>query len=196
MKTSNQIQSISSMRTSVIKRSGAILLSAFCLLGLASCDKDDNDPIVDTISQQDRNFAISSSQFINSQISLGQLALKNGQDDSVLKYAGMIVEENTATKTELNGILDSKRVDKSDGVTTAMQTKYNELSLLRGKAFDKAFIDYQISHLDDSISMFQNQVDNGQNFTLKGFAQKTMDAVRSNRNKAVIVRTEIAIENI
>lgn len=196
MKTSNQIQTISSLRSTVIKRSGAILLSAFCLVGLASCDKDDDDPIVDTISQQDRNFAISSSQFINAQIAFSQLALKNGQDDSVLEYSGMIQEQNLATKSELTGILDSKRVEMSDGITTEMQTKYDELAMMTGKSFDKAYIDYQISELDKAMSMFENQISNGQNFTIKGFADKTLSAVKSNRNKAVIVRTEIDLENI
>lgn len=194
MKTSNQNQT--NIRTAVIKRSGAVLLSAFCLLGMASCDNEDDEPIVDTVSQQDRNFAISSSQFINAQIAFGQLALDKGQDDSVLEYAGMIVEENTDIKSELTGILDSKEVEMSADISAEMQAKYDELELLTGQAFDEAFIDYQISDLENSISMFENQIDNGQNFTIKGFAEKTLEAIKSTRNKALVVRTEINIENI
>ncbi len=172
------------------------MLSAFCLLGFASCENDDDEPIVDTISQQDRNFAISSSQFVNAQISFGQLALDNGQDDSVLEYAGMILEENMASKTELTGILDSKKVEFSDDITAEMQTKYDELALLQGKAFDEAFIDYQISDLDKSISMFENQIDNGQNFTIKGYATKTLDTIKSHKKEALLVKAEIEIENL
>lgn len=172
------------------------MLSAFCLVGLASCDNDDDDPIVDTISQQDRNFAISSSQFINAQIAFSQLALEKGQDDSVLEYGKMINDENKATKTELTGILDSKEVEMSEGISTEMQASYDALALLEGEAFDESYIDYQISELDKAKSMFENQVDNGQNFTIKGFATKTLEAIQTNRNKAVVVRTEIDIENI
>lgn len=196
MKTSNLNLTASNFRGSAIKRTGAILLSAFCLLGMASCDKDDDDPIVDTISQQDRNFAISSSQFINAQIAFSQLALENGQDDSVLEYGQMINDENKAAKTELTAILDSKEVEMADGISSEMQASYDALALLEGKAFDEAYIDYQISELDKAKSMFENQVDNGQNFTLKGFASKTLDAIKTNRNKAVVVRAEIDIENI
>lgn len=196
MRTTKSKSITSNFRTAAIKRSGAVLLSAFCLLGMASCDNEDDEPIVDTVSQQDRNFAISSSQFINAQIAFGQLALDKGGDDSVLEYAGMIVEENTEIKSELTGILDSKEVEMSEDISTEMQAKYDELALLTGEAFDEAFIDYQISDLDDSISMFENQIDNGQNFTIKGFAEKTLEAIKSTRNKAVVVRTEIDIENI
>lgn len=196
MKITHNTISNASFRSAVIKRSSAILLSAFCLVGLASCDNDDDDPILTTVNQQDRNFGISSSQFINAQIAMGQLAITNGEDDSVIEYAEMILEENTATLAELSGILDANDVAKSDELSTAAQAKYDELALLSGEAFDEAFIDYQISDLDDSISMFENQVDNGENFTIKGFAEKTLDAIKSNRNKAVIVRAEIDIENI
>ncbi len=196
MKTSNQILPSTSTRSSMIKRSGVILLSAFSLMGFASCDNDDDEPIVDTISQQDRNFAISSSQFINAQIAFSQLALENGQDDSVLEYGQMINDENKTTKTELTGILDSKEVEMSDGISSEMQASYDALALLEGEAFDEAYIDYQISELDKAKSMFENQVDNGQNFTIKGFATKTLEAIQTNRNKAVVVRTEIDIENI
>lgn len=196
MKTSNQTLPSNSMRSSMVKRSGAILLSAFCLLGIASCDNDDDEPILTTVNQQDRNFGMSASQFINAQIALGQLALDNGQDDSVLEYAQLIKDENSASKTEFNGILDSNDVDKSEGISSDMQTKLDELALLEGEAFDEAFIDFQIEELDNAISMFENQIDNGENFTIKGFAEKTLSAIKSNRNKAVVVRTEIDLENI
>lgn len=196
MKTSNLNQPTSMMRTAVVKRSGAVLLSAFCLLGFASCENDDDEPIVDTISQQDRNFAISSSQFVNAQISFGQLAIDKGQDDSVLDYGRLILKDNTASKTELTGILDSKKVEFSDDISVEMQTKYDELALLQGEAFDEAFIDLQIKNLDSSISMFENQIDNGQNFTIKGYAGKTLDKIKDHKKEALLVKAEIDIENL
>jgi predicted outer membrane protein len=180
----------------MVKRSGAILLSAFCLLGFASCDNDDDEPILTTVNQQDRNFGMSASQFINAQIAFGQLALDNGQDDSVLEYAQLIKDENSASKIEFAEILDSNDVDMSEGISSDMQTKFDELEQLEGEDFDEAFIDFQIEELDNAISMFENQVDNGENFTIKGFAEKTLSAIKSNRNKAVVVRTEIDLENI
>lgn len=196
MKTRNLNQPTSMMRTAMVKRSGAVLLSAFCLLGFASCENEDDEPIVDTISQQDRNFAISSSQLLNAQISMGQLAVDKGQDDSVLDFGRLILKDNTASKTELTGILDSKKVEFSDDISAEMQTKYNELALLQGKAFDKAFINFQISNLDKSISMFENQIDNGQNFTIKGYATKTLDTFKSHKKEAILVKAEIDIENL
>ena len=196
MKTSNQNSTTTNFRTAMIKRSGAVLLSAFCLMGMASCDNEDDDPIVDTISQQDRDFAIASSAFINAQIGFGQLATEKGQDDSVLEYASLILEDNTASKTELEGIVESKEVELSTEMSAEMQAKYDELALLEGEAFDKAFVNFQLGDLQDSQSMFENQIDNGQNFTLKGFADKTLEMVKSHRAKAVLVKAEIGLEEL
>lgn len=196
MKTINQNQPSSLMRTAVIKRSGVVLLSAFSLLGFASCESDDDEPISEQVSQQDRNFALSSSQFMNAQISMSQLALKNGQDNSVLEYSQMILDDNNASKIEFNAILAAKKIDASDVISPEMQTQINELTLLTGEAFDERYIDFQILNLDNSVSMFENQVDNGLNFTIKGFAEKTLGAIKDHKKKAVLVRTEIDIENL
>lgn len=196
MKTINQNQPSSLMRTAMIKRSGVVLLSAFSLLGFAACESDDDEPISTQVSQQDRNFAISSSQFINAQISIGQLALDNGQDDSVLEYTQMIIDDNTSSQTELSGILSTNKVEMSEEMSAEMQTKYDELALLQGEAFDEAYIDFQISSLENSISMFENQIDNGLNFTIKGFAEKTLAAIKDHKKEALLVRTEIDIENL
>jgi putative membrane protein len=182
-------------RTILGKRSGAVLLSAFFLFGIAACDKND-DPILDTVNQQDRNFAVSSSKFVNAQIAMGNLAMIKGQDDSVLKFAKLITDENNASKTELNAILQSKEIAGSESITDEAQAKYNELALLEGQAFDKAFISYQLSGLDSSKSLFENEVDNGENFTLKGYATKTLDLVKSHRNKALLVKVEIGLEDL
>lgn len=196
MRTSNQVSKVSTMKTAMIKRSGAVLLSAFCLVGMASCDNEDDEPIVDTVSQQDRNFAISSSQFINAQIALGQLATDKGQDDSVVEYAGVILEDNMASKTELEGIVESKEVEISTELSAEMQVKYDELALLEGEVFDRAFVNFQIDLLNESKSMFENQIDNGQNFTIKGFAEKTLEQVKSHSTKVALVKVEIGLEDL
>lgn len=192
----NQPQTAKASGFRKIRTSAAVMLSALCLVGMTSCEDEDDDPIVDTYNQQDRNFAMSSSENINAQISFGQLALDNGEDDSVLEYATMLVSENTESKTELEGIVDGTDVEISDGVTDAMQAKYDELALLSGEEFDMEFIDFQIELLDNSMSIYENEEDNGENFTLKGFAEKTLGKIKDQKQDAVLVKAEIELEDI
>lgn len=194
MKTINQTSTKTLGRK--LRITGIAMVSALCLAGMTSCEDDNDDPIVDTYNQQDRNFAMSSSQNINAQIKFGQLATANGEDDSVLDYATMITSANADSQTELMGILDKTDVESSDGITDAMQAKYDELAALTGKEFDKQFINSQIEILDNSKSVYENENDNGENYTLKGFADKTLGKVKDQKAKAVIVKTELKIEDI
>lgn len=179
-----------------IRTSAAVMLSALCLVGMTSCEDEDDDPIVDSYNQQDRNFAVSSSENINAQISFGQLALDNGEDDSVIEYGTMLVSQNTDSKTELEGILEGTDVEISDGITDVIQAKYDQLALLSGEEFDMAFIDFQIEALDNSMSIYENEEDNGENFTLKGFAEKTLGKVKDQKKEAVLVKAEIELEGV
>lgn len=179
-----------------LKMSGAVLLAAFAIGGLSSCENEDDEPIVDTVSEQDMNFAMSASQHTNAQISFGELALSNGEDDSVLEYARLLVDENTESKEELAAIADGKDVEISDGITSEMQAKYDELAALEGEEFDKAFINFQVDLLNDSMSMFENQIDNGENFTISGYAEKSLGIVKDHKAEALLVKAEIGIEGL
>lgn len=127
---------------------------------------------------------------------MGQLALANGEDDSIMEYSSMLIEDNESSKAELEGIVEGKDVMLSTEITASMQAKYDELALLTGVDFDKAFIRAQIEILDDSKSMFENQIDNGENFTIKGFADKTLSQVKDHKAEAVLVKAEVDIEDL
>ncbi|WP_339752514.1 DUF4142 domain-containing protein [Algoriphagus aquimarinus] len=196
MRTSNVNQPATNNYSRKAKITGAVLLSSFCLVGMTSCENEDDEPIVDTISQQDKNFALSSSAFVNAQISLGELALANGEDDSILEYSRALVDDNMLSKAELEGIVEGKDVELSAGINADMQAKYDELVALSGVAFDKAFIRIQIEVLDDYKSMFENEIDNGENFTIKGYADKTLNQVKDHKAEAIKVKAEVDLENL
>ena len=196
MRTSNVNQTAANTFSRKARITGAVLLSSFCLVGMTSCEDDDDDPILNTYNQQDRNFAISSSENLNAQISFGQLALDNGEDDSVLEYGTMLTSENTESKAELEGLLAGTDVEITNELSASMQAKHDELSMMSGEDFDEAFIEFQIDLLNDSMSMYENQIDNGENNSLKDFANKTLGKVKDQKEDAVLVKAEIDIEGI
>lgn len=175
---------------------GIAVLSALCLAGMSSCDDNDDEPIVNTFNQQDKNFAMSSSENLNAQIAFGELAKANGEDDSILDYGQRILDENNASKTELQGIVDGKDVPTSMDVSDAMKAKFLELGALSGEDFDRAFINFQIESLGDFKSIYENEKDNGENYTLKGFADKTLGKIKDLQAKALKVKAEIELEGL
>ena len=96
----------------------------------------------------------------------------------------------------MEGIAESKEIEVSADISAEMQAKYDQLVLLEGEAFDKAFIQSQLDELESSKSMFENQIDNGQNFTVKGYAEKGLTMVKDHRTKATLVKAEIGLEDL
>lgn len=186
--------------TSRIKRkariSGMLLLSAFAVAGFTACENEDDEPIVDTINEQDRNFAIAVSQSINGQIALGQLASVKGQDDSVQEYATMISEDHGEAMIELTGIVDGKDVEISGEVLPEIQSEIDRLSELSDEEFDMEFINSQQEINDNLRSALANEVDNGENYLLKSFASKVDDVIKKHNTEADLVEAEIKIEDI
>lgn len=196
MRTSNVNQPAAKNFSKRARITGAVLLSSFCLVGMTACEDEDDDPILNTYNQQDRNFAMSSSQYLNAQVDFGQLAIDNGEDDSVIEYGTMLVSENTESRTELEGLVNDTDVEISDEISSAMQAKMDELDMLSGEDFDMAYIDFQLELLNDNISMFENENDNGENNSLKAFSDKTLGKVKDQREDAVLVKAEIDLEDL
>jgi predicted outer membrane protein len=196
MKTSNVMDRFSLLLKNKAKITAMLLLSAVTLAGFTSCDNDDDEPIVDTINQQDRDFAIAVSQGINGQLALGNLAKTKGLDDSVLEYANMIVEDHAAAKSELEGIVSNKEIDISSESSAALKAEFDALEKLEGKAFDKAFINSQIDVNNNLESALKNQSDNGENFLLKSYADKTSDVIQKHGRNALAVKAELALEDL
>lgn len=195
MKNLNVMDRFSLLLKNKAKVTAMLLLAAVTVSGFTSCT-DDDDPILDTINQQDRDFAIAVSQSINGQIALGELAKTKGQDDSVLEYANMIVADHGAAKTELEGIVTGREIEISGEISAALQEQINALKLLGGEDFDKAYINSQIEINNNLESSLENQVDNGENFLLKSYADKTLDIIQKHGREATLVKAELAIERI
>lgn len=172
-----------------------MLLSVFTLTAFTACENDD-DPIVDTTNQQDKNFSISASQTINAQIALATLAKSKEGDDSVIEYANLILTEHTAAKAELTGLAATRDYDVSQEISSEMQAQITALTLLSGKAFDKEYINNQIDINDSFKISMKNQVENGLNTLLRTFADKFSEKVDAHQKKAILVKAELAIENI
>lgn len=172
-----------------------MLLSVFTLTAFTACENDD-DPIVDTTNQQDKNFSISASQTINAQIALATLAKSKEGDDSVIEYANLILTEHTAAQAELTGLAATRDYDVSQEISSEMQAQITALTLLSGKAFDKEYINNQIDINDSFKISMKNQVENGLNTLLRTFADKFSEKVDAHQKKAILVKAELAIENI
>ncbi|KQT26753.1 MULTISPECIES: DUF4142 domain-containing protein [Bradyrhizobium] len=101
----------------------------------------------------------------------------NAQEKS---FAKQMVTDHTKTSTELKGLVSDGKVQATLPTTldSAHQSKLDKLKNATGKDFSSDYDSYQVSAHEDAVSLFERYANGGDNAALKGWAGKTLPALK------------------
>lgn len=101
----------------------------------------------------------------------------NAQEKS---FAKQMVTDHTKTSTELKGLVSDGKVQATLPTTldSAHQSKLDKLKNATGKDFSSNYDSYQVSAHEDAVSLFERYANGGDNAALKGWAGKTLPALK------------------
>lgn len=174
-----------------------MLFKKFLLLGTISASlvftacSDDDDVVMDNVSQADRTFVSNTSMMNNGEIALGQLAQSRSTNDSVMMYGQMLVEDHTMANNELDSLSSTFNITNNDSLSNTMMALRDRLSGLSGYDFDTAFINAQIANHDIAISQFETQISSGANEKIRSYANKYLPSLQTHRAFAVSVNSTL-----
>jgi len=140
---------------------GRYVLLAVMVLALVACGNEDDEPKAQA-SEQDKKFALDVSYSNLAEISMGQLAISEGNDPFVQEFGEMMVTDHTNVQDQLANLAESNDLAISDTLKTEHQILHDQLSSLEGPAFDSAYINSQILAHQEAQQIFQTQIDKGQ----------------------------------
>ncbi|MBW4026069.1 MAG: DUF4142 domain-containing protein [Acidobacteria bacterium] len=106
------------------------------------------------------------------QLQLGQLAQQKASSDDVKQYAAKMVQDHTKMSSILNQAaqqLHIKPSDKPDGKDKSLVKKLQTSS---GQQFDEMYIEAMIKDHKQALKEFKSEAENGQNPSLKQFANQ------------------------
>lgn len=120
------------------------------------------------------------------EIASSKLALQKSDSDKTKTFAQKMIDDHTATSTELKGLVSSGKVkvDAPSALDKAHQEKLDKLAKLQGKDFTKQYDDMQISAHKDAVSLFERYAKDGDNPDLKSFAGKTLPKLQEHLKMA------------
>jgi putative membrane protein len=95
-------------------------------------------------------------------------------------FATTMVSDHTKTSTELKGMVGSGKVKAELPVAldSSHQSKLDKLKGETGKDFSSDFDSMQVSAHKDAVSLFERYAKGGDNADLKGWAVKTLPALK------------------
>lgn len=164
-----------------------LLLSLFSmvLVVLASCSKDDDDNINTNVpNATDNNFMTWAAHYDLSEVELGELALTSSANDSVKSFAQMMVTDHSAWKSSLDSVAALYNIQLPNAPDSARAALKVQLSGLSGYDFDTAYINSRVREKQWVVSLYQNEINNGNAANIKAHATRILPAIQVHQQRA------------
>jgi putative membrane protein len=166
-----------------------LIISLFSVFSFTSCD-DDNDTNT-TPNDTDRNFMTMASYSNRDEIDFAQMALTKATNDSVKYFAQQMVADHTPALAELDSIAGQFSYTLPTTIDSLHAAMKTQLMARSGLDFDSAYMNSQVMDHNNAISLFQNEVNAGNNVSIKNYANKTLPHLQMHREMAERIRARL-----
>src|SRR4026208_2242263 len=134
------------------------------------------------LAKSDPAFLTEAIQFNLAEISVGDLAQKNGGSDDVKSFGKMLVDDHTASNTKATSLAQSNGVTPPTEPKASDKQKHDELAKLSGADFDRELAKAMMKGHEEAISKFK-ATSKGDDDIAK-FAQETLPTLQKHLKTA------------
>ena len=134
------------------------------------------------LAKSDTAFLNEAIQINLAEISVGDLAQKNGGSDDVKSFGKMLVDDHTASNMKATSLAQSNGVTPPTEPKAADKQKHDELAKLSGADFDREFAKAMVKGHEEAISKFE-AASKGDDDIAK-FAQETLPTLQKHLKTA------------
>jgi putative membrane protein len=123
-----------------------------------------------TLSTTDTTFLNEAAQGGIAEVQMGQLAAERGGTAAVRRFGQQMVRDHTPVNQQLTQLAQAKQLSPPTTMDIAHQQLFDTLQGLRGRAFDRQYIQGQIDDHQAMVTLFQQEAQNGTDPEVKAFA--------------------------
>ena len=129
-------------------------------------------------SPSDSKFASDAASGGMTEVKLGELAQKNGASNSVKEFGRRMETDHTKADENLKQAAEKANISLPSDMSSAERATYDHLSKLHGAAFDRAYAKAMVTDHEKDIAAFEKESKQGQNASIKSFAQQTLPTLK------------------
>ena len=148
---------------------------------MAGAMKTDMKPMDNQMMAQlgamDQLFVVRAGEGNLAEITFSQLALKKTRDAGVRATAQKLIDDHSKAQDELMQVARGKGMMLAPKLSAAHQTLYGALAKRKGADFDKHYMACQVGDHENTVGLFQTELDGGQDAEVKGFADKFLTPI-------------------
>jgi putative membrane protein len=132
-----------------------------------------------------QSFASQAAVISKAEIELGQIALKNTQDENVRTYAERMVKDHSAADQKLKAIAAKQNLQLPQSLDQEHQSLKTKLQGLKGEEFDRAYAQAMAKGHDKAVALFESASQQAQMpDDLKRFAASTLPTLEQHKEMA------------
>ncbi|NJL39209.1 MAG: DUF4142 domain-containing protein [Leptolyngbyaceae cyanobacterium RM2_2_4] len=129
------------------------------------------------VSNLDQQFILMAAQSNNAEIQTSQLALERAESEEVRQFAQQMIQEHTLANQRLQQLVSEYGVNLPADPGPLNQAIAEQLSQLSGAEFDRAYMGAQVNAHLRTIALYQTQIQQGQEESLRQYATQLLPAI-------------------
>ena len=147
------------------------------------------------LSGQDKSFLKDAAEGGSAEVSASQIAVAQSANADVKTFAQQMIDDHGKAGAELKGLAEQKGVKVSDTPSITKKTEIKMLSERKGSSFDQHYADsIGVKAHQDTIKLFQKEVDKGSDADVKAWASKTLPTLQHHLEMAQSLKTKADAE--
>jgi putative membrane protein len=176
-----------------MKTNSLTLLSTAALALAVSLGAQAESPA--KLSGQDKSFLKDAAEGGNAEVSASQVAVAQSGSADVKAFAQSMIDDHGQAGAQLKALAEQKGVKVSDTPTTVKKAEIKLLSERKGASFDQHYADaIGVKAHEDTIKLFQKEVDKGSDPDVKAWASKTLPALQHHLEMAQALKAKADAE--
>ena len=147
------------------------------------------------LSHQDKSFLKDAAEGGNAEVEASKVAVSQSSSADVKSFAQQMVDDHGKAGSELKALAEQKGVKVSDDPSTVKKAEIKVLSGRKGSSFNQHYAEsIGVKAHEDTVKLFQKEVDKGTNADVKAWAQKTLPALQHHLEMARELKTKTDAE--
>lgn len=140
---------------------------------------EDND------KEKDAQFLVNAAEINLEEISLGQLAQKNGNTADIKELGKMMEVGHTKSLAELTSLAKQKTITIPASSTDDAKEAHKKMDKKSHENFDKEYCDKMVKSHQDAISLFEKASNESTDSDIKAWATLTLQELRTHLDHAL-----------
>ena len=137
-----------------------------------------------SLNQSDKDFLTMAAKTDMTEAHMGQMAQEQAEDSGVKDFGQQLITDHTKDYANLTELATKVGADIPKGIDAHRDRSIEALVHLKGKAFDRRFLQEQIQGHEKVDAACKREAEHGQNADVKAFAAQMDSMVEEHLHKA------------